>query len=80
MITDLRRTRLNLAQTLERVRVRCRGTLGIFADRLREAQLEIERLTQQVARVFWDIKLSASPANSYRRGGHYHRRSQERAR
>ncbi|MBS1856645.1 MAG: Ig-like domain-containing protein [Acidobacteria bacterium] len=64
MIADKRRTRVNVADTVDRTNT-LEGTVQTLTTQLSNAILDLEHLKQQVARMFWDVSLSASRANSY---------------
>src|SRR6266567_757508 len=64
MIKDQRRVRLNLADTVDRTGV-LENTVQSLTTALNNSLADLERLKQQVARMFWDVGLSASKTISY---------------
>lgn len=64
MIQDLRRTRLNLAGVLDRVK-QLEGSVDSLNTRLHDVQLDLERVKTQLAHLFWDVHLQASNVNSH---------------
>ena len=64
MIKDQRRTRLNVADTVDRT-VTLENTVLSLTSQLNNTMLDLEHLRQQVARMFWDVNLSSSRASTY---------------
>ena len=64
MIKDQRRTRLCLAETVDRSSA-LETTVQTLTGQLNDTMLALERLKQQVARMFWDVSLSASRSSTY---------------
>ncbi len=64
MIADLRRVRLNLSETVDRT-VSLEKTAQSLAAQLSNTVIDLERLRQQVARMFWDVSLSVPTLNTY---------------
>lgn len=64
MIQDLRRTRLNLAGLDDRM-LTCEASLADVNTRLRNVQLDLDTVKQQLARLFWNVDLQASIPDAY---------------
>src|SRR6476646_8504725 len=54
MIGDRRRVVLNLADAVDRID-RCEDRLSVLELAMRQAQLDIEGMKQQLGRLFWDV-------------------------
>src|SRR5262249_49790189 len=64
MITDLRRVRLNLSETVDRT-VSLEKTAQSLSTQLSNTVIDLEKLKQQVARMFWDVSLTVPTFNTY---------------
>lgn len=64
MITDLRRTELNLAGAVDALDS-VTGRVGALEQKVHSIQVEIAQMKRQLARLFWDLRISASKATAY---------------
>lgn len=59
MITDRRRTMLNLAHAVDRLQA-TEGRLALLEQAMQRAQLDIESMRQDLGRLFWDVRVETS--------------------
>jgi Bacterial Ig-like domain (group 1) len=59
MISDRRRTMLNLANAIDRLHS-AEGRLDALEQAIRQAQLDIEQMRQDLGRLFWDVRVESS--------------------
>ena len=64
MIQDLRRSHLNLANVVDRVRT-LEGSVGDLNARLHNVELDVDAVKHQLARLFWDVNLEATILDAY---------------